>query len=87
MFPKDLQLELEYWAETGDYDLDELHEVGYFAFRPREKNSTEPCSILMTQCNRVTGRHTGPENLEPRHPLSCSVWRSFAHGRVVVERS
>ena len=27
MFPSDLQLELEYWAETGEYDEDELHEV------------------------------------------------------------
>ena len=27
MFPKDLQLELEYWAETGEFDADELHEV------------------------------------------------------------
>ncbi|XP_038048739.1 cilia- and flagella-associated protein 65-like [Patiria miniata] len=26
-FPTDLQLELEYWAETGDYDADELHEM------------------------------------------------------------
>lgn len=28
MFPTDLQLELDYWAETGDFDEDELHEVG-----------------------------------------------------------
>ena len=27
LFPTDLQLELEYWAETGDYDEDEIHEV------------------------------------------------------------
>ncbi|XP_064646085.1 cilia- and flagella-associated protein 65-like isoform X2 [Lineus longissimus] len=27
MFPSDLQLELEYWAETGEYDDDELHEM------------------------------------------------------------
>ena len=26
-FPTDLQLELEYWSDTGDYDADELHEV------------------------------------------------------------
>ncbi|XP_022101804.1 cilia- and flagella-associated protein 65-like isoform X2 [Acanthaster planci] len=26
-FPADLQLELEYWAETGDFDADELHEM------------------------------------------------------------
>ena len=27
LFPCDLQLELEYWSETGDYDSDELHEM------------------------------------------------------------
>ena len=27
MYPSDLQLELEYWTETGEYDEDELHEV------------------------------------------------------------
>ncbi|XP_074643169.1 cilia- and flagella-associated protein 65-like [Tubulanus polymorphus] len=26
-FPCDLQMELEYWAETGEYDADELHEM------------------------------------------------------------
>lgn len=27
LYPSDLQLELEYWAETGEYDEDELHEM------------------------------------------------------------
>ena len=27
LFPSDLQLELDYWAETGEFDEDELHEV------------------------------------------------------------
>jgi len=27
LYPSDLQLELEYWTETGEYDEDELHEV------------------------------------------------------------
>ncbi|XP_077997157.1 cilia- and flagella-associated protein 65-like [Glandiceps talaboti] len=27
LFPTDLQLELEYWAETGEFDEDELHEM------------------------------------------------------------
>ena len=27
LFPSDLQLELEYWAETGDFDEEELHEM------------------------------------------------------------
>lgn len=27
LLPEDLHLELEYWAETGEFDNDELHEV------------------------------------------------------------
>ena len=27
LFPKDLLLELEYWAQTGEYDIEELEEV------------------------------------------------------------
>ena len=27
LFPSDLQLELDYWAESGQFDEDELHEV------------------------------------------------------------
>ena len=27
MTPSDLQLELEYWAETGEFEEDELHEM------------------------------------------------------------
>lgn len=27
LYPSDLQLELEYWAETGEYDEDELHQM------------------------------------------------------------
>ncbi|XP_071497349.1 cilia- and flagella-associated protein 65-like [Diadema antillarum] len=27
LFPTDLQLEMEYWAETGEFDNDELHEM------------------------------------------------------------
>ena len=30
LFPEDLQLELEYWAETGEFDGDELHEVSFW---------------------------------------------------------
>jgi len=29
LFPTDLHMELEYWAETGEFDEDELHEVGW----------------------------------------------------------
>lgn len=31
MFPQELQLELEYWAETGEFDLEELHQVALIA--------------------------------------------------------
>ncbi len=27
LFPKDLLLELEYWAQTGEYDIEELEEM------------------------------------------------------------
>ena len=27
MFPKDLELEVDHWAETGIFDADELHEL------------------------------------------------------------
>ena len=27
LFPNDLQLELEYWAETGEYSSEELQQV------------------------------------------------------------
>jgi hypothetical protein len=29
-YPKDLLLELEYWAQHGDYDLEELEEVDFY---------------------------------------------------------
>lgn len=27
LFPKDMELEMDYWAETGAFDTDELHEL------------------------------------------------------------
>ena len=27
MFPNELHLELDYWAETGEFDEEELHEM------------------------------------------------------------
>lgn len=27
MYPKDLLIELEYWAQSGEYDIEELEEV------------------------------------------------------------
>jgi hypothetical protein len=29
LYPKDLLLELEYWAQSGDFDLDELEQVKF----------------------------------------------------------
>lgn len=41
LFPSDLHLELEYWAETGEFDEDELHEMkvmdnNLFTIEPRK---------------------------------------------------
>jgi hypothetical protein len=33
LYPKDLLLELEYWARNGDYTLDELEEVINLIFK------------------------------------------------------
>lgn len=42
--PSDLQLELEYWAETGEFDEDELHEVSYsLSF-----DTACVCSVILT---------------------------------------
>lgn len=46
LFPCDLQLELEYWAETGEFDEDELHEMKVmdnklFSIQP-QKGKMEP---------------------------------------------
>ena len=30
LFPKDLLLELEYWAQSGEFDLEELEQVIFF---------------------------------------------------------
>lgn len=43
LYPSDLQLELEYWAETGEYDEDELHEVTHV--RQRTGN-VDLCFVL-----------------------------------------
>lgn len=42
LFPADLQLELEYWAETGEFDEDELHEV---SGQGQHKNAKRQCDI------------------------------------------
>ncbi|KAK3591649.1 hypothetical protein CHS0354_040559 [Potamilus streckersoni] len=59
LFPSDLQLELEYWAETGEFTEDELHEMKVmdnklFTIEPR-KGCMDP-----GECQTVTFsyRHT-----------------------------
>ncbi|XP_078326129.1 cilia- and flagella-associated protein 65-like isoform X1 [Crassostrea virginica] len=59
LFPTDLQLELEYWAETGEFDEDELHEMKVmdnklFSIEPQQ-GKLEP-----GECKTVsfTYRHT-----------------------------
>ncbi|XP_076448439.1 cilia- and flagella-associated protein 65-like [Babylonia areolata] len=59
LFPCDLQLELEYWAETGEFDEDELHEMKVmdnklFDVTPR-KGKLEPGA---TQTVTLTYHHT-----------------------------
>ncbi|KAL5005595.1 hypothetical protein ScPMuIL_016753 [Solemya velum] len=59
LFPSDLHLELEYWAETGEFDEDELHEMKVmdnqlFSIEPK-KGQLQP-----GECKTVTFtyRHT-----------------------------
>ncbi|XP_041374433.1 cilia- and flagella-associated protein 65-like [Gigantopelta aegis] len=59
LFPCDLQLELEYWSETGEYDEDELHEMkvmdnGLFSIEPKQGK------LAPGECRKVTltYRHT-----------------------------
>ncbi|KAK7113832.1 cilia- and flagella-associated protein 65-like isoform X2 [Littorina saxatilis] len=59
LFPCDLQLELEYWAETGEFDKDELHEMKVmdnklFAISPK-KGMLQPGT---TQTVTFTYHHT-----------------------------
>lgn len=53
LFPSDLHLELEYWAETGEFDEDELHEMkvmdnNLFTIEPK-KGKLQP-----GECGTVT---------------------------------
>ncbi|PFX25001.1 Coiled-coil domain-containing protein 108 [Stylophora pistillata] len=53
LYPSDLQLELEYWAETGEYDEDELHQMQVmdnklFSIEPRTGK------LLAGECRTVT---------------------------------
>ena len=43
LFPKDLLLELEYWAQTGDYELEELEEVNLNLFFTIVQNKNIDC--------------------------------------------
>ena len=47
LLPSDLQIELEYWAETGEFDEDELHEVRYY--RPVLTKPFQHDSLQYTQ--------------------------------------
>lgn len=38
LFPKDLLIELEYWAQTGEYDMEELEEVSVNLATKKEFN-------------------------------------------------
>ncbi|CAC5365950.1 unnamed protein product [Mytilus coruscus] len=62
LFPSDLQLELEYWAETGEFDEDELHEMKVmdnklFSVEPQEgKLQPGECqTVTFTYRHNMTG--------------------------------
>lgn len=53
LYPSDLQLELEYWAETGEYDEDELHQMQVmdnklFSIEPRKGKLLPGESLTVT---------------------------------------
>ena len=59
LYPKDLLIELEYWAQNGDYDLDELEEMKVqdnklFTVEP-QKGFLDPGQSVQLH---VTYRHT-----------------------------
>jgi hypothetical protein len=58
LFPKDLLLELEYWAQSGDYEIDELEEMKVqdnklFTIEPK-KGHLEPGEIIRV---KITYKH------------------------------
>ncbi|XP_025115261.1 cilia- and flagella-associated protein 65-like isoform X2 [Pomacea canaliculata] len=74
LLPSDLQLELEYWAETGEFDEDELHEMKVmdnklFEITP-QKGRLPPGA---TQVVTFTYNHTmaGTDRLPVLFKLSC----------------
>ncbi|CAH3197012.1 unnamed protein product, partial [Porites evermanni] len=67
LFPSDLQLELEYWAETGEYDEDELHEMQVmdnklFSIEPRGGKLLpgESHTVTLTYSHTVIGTNRLP---------------------------
>ncbi|KAL9957579.1 hypothetical protein ACROYT_G034498 [Oculina patagonica] len=67
LYPSDLQLELEYWAETGEYDEDELHEMQVmdnklFNIEPRRGKLLpgECCTVTLTYSHLFTGTNRLP---------------------------
>ncbi|KAM7444065.1 hypothetical protein ABFA07_007249 [Porites harrisoni] len=67
LFPSDLQLELEYWAETGEYDEDELHEMQVmdnklFSIEPRGGKLLpgESHTVTLTYSHTVIGTNKLP---------------------------
>lgn len=67
LYPSDLQLELEYWAETGEYDEDELHEMQVmdnklFSIEPRRGKLLpgEFHTVVLTYSHLFTGTNKLP---------------------------
>ncbi|ESO88046.1 hypothetical protein LOTGIDRAFT_219687 [Lottia gigantea] len=79
LFPSDLQLELEYWSETGEYDQDELHEMKVmdnrlFAIEPK-KGRLQP-----GECQTVTFTYQHTMAGTDRLPVLLKL----AHGREIL---
>ncbi|CAK8673924.1 unnamed protein product [Clavelina lepadiformis] len=67
LFPKDLELDIDYWAESGLFDSDELHELHIqdnklFTVYPSKGNLQpgESRTILFTYKHDVAGTHRLP---------------------------
>ncbi|KAJ7389222.1 hypothetical protein OS493_032690 [Desmophyllum pertusum] len=74
LYPSDLQLELEYWTETGEYDEDELHEMQVmdnrlFNIEPRKGK------LLPGECHTVTLTYSHLFTGTNRLPILFKVMR------------
>uniref|UniRef100_H2Y6N0 Abnormal spindle-like microcephaly-associated protein ASH domain-containing protein n=1 Tax=Ciona savignyi TaxID=51511 RepID=H2Y6N0_CIOSA len=74
LLPKDLELEMEYWAESGEFDKDELHELHIqdnelFTVTPNKGTlkAGESKMIVLTYKHDVPGTHRLPVLFKIEH--------------------